>query len=179
MSNGSSKLLRLGVAVMILSAATFLYGGYAMARRVGGYYKAAPPAQFEIKPLTSRTGRFFDHDYSITDTKMPDGRAALNIAYGSSSLLLPTHPPAVSQAPGEPTARNNKPTDLHVYDEWVALVAILPVDGGKLVGSGNHVEGLLAPINGVNFRHRGCPGNVFVGEFCNLCGEKIFWWHQY
>ena len=139
-------LLRLGVVVMVLSAATFLFGGYSMAQRVSGYYKAAPPAQFELKQLTSRTGRFFEHDLSITDAKMPDGRAALNISYDSSTLLLPTHPPAVSQAPGEPIARTNKPTDLNVYDEWVALVAILPVDAGRLVGSGHQVEGRVALV---------------------------------
>jgi len=167
MSNGSPKLLRLGVAVMVLSAAIFLYGGYSMAQRVGGYYKAAPPAQFELKQLTSRTGRFFEHDLSITDGKMPDGRAALNITYGSSNLLLPTHPPAVSQAPGEVSTRINKPTDLHVYDEWVALVAILPVDAGRLVGSDNRVEGRVALV-----KRNAAPGGD--DDMGGMVGRK-FW----
>ncbi len=167
MVNGSANLVRLGAVVIIVSAGVFLAGGYAMAQRVSNYYKSAPPAQFELKQISSRTTAIGEWELSVMDARMPDGRAALSISYGTSTLVLPVHRPMVSQVPGEPGGRASRQTDLDIYNEWVAVVAVLPVDRGKLIGSTEQVEGRIALV-----KRNAAPGGD--DDMGGLVGRK-FW----
>ncbi|MGQ0628055.1 MAG: hypothetical protein ACT4PL_08150 [Phycisphaerales bacterium] len=125
------RLARLGLALLFICGLATAFSVWSMSRRVNDFYAAAPPAQVAMQPVTSRAFEPFGHPLALVDDRLPDGRSALRVEYAGRTLLLPVHPPKVRVAdvPPEKAAK----LDLGVYDEWVALLAFLPVREGSVV----------------------------------------------
>lgn len=149
---GSTKLSAIGLLLLLLCGSGFVVGVFFMAKRVSSYYQAAPPAQFEFTQLKSRTLKPFGHELTINDGTMPDSRPALDIRFGSQSLLLPVHPPKL-RAADLPPARA-KEIGLSLYDEWVALLAFAPVEKGVITLDPEHGNGRVILV-----KRNAAPGN--------------------
>jgi len=126
-----SGLFAAGLCITIVSIVGFVVSAWVMAGRIGAFYRAAPPAQFEFKQINRRTLPVHDWQVTLTDDRMPDGREALRIVYGESSILLPVHAPKISSV-GQPADKVAK-LDLAVYDEWLAFLAFEPFKSSAAV----------------------------------------------
>jgi hypothetical protein len=116
-----SRVVQVGLVLLLLGGAGFLASGYAMARRVRAYYDAVPPPEHLFVPVNGRSFEAFGRPVKLEDAKTADGTHALRVRFGERELLVPVTAP-VAPLP-----------DLEGYNEWLEVLAFGPMEAGRVL----------------------------------------------
>lgn len=129
---GDRSLRRAGLVTVAVALLVFFASSAFMVLRVQEHYRLNPPPNWLMQELIVRKFYAFGDDtkpVTLTDRKLPAESLtpgalsghALEIDYAGNKLLVPVHAPPVFGY-----------QDLTPYDEWLAVLAIGPLEQGQL-----------------------------------------------